>query len=246
MANISNALNQGLFRTIGIEFEYKIKFQEFLNEARTDSLVLSYTSGANTPAKRLELYESFVKAGPTMGFEAKKLAYNLLKYIVEALDANASVSSADKTALDALVLDVIHYVGMEGDGDFHFMVATFNLAEKISSIIGEVVPAPQAPVGSILTLFLVEEGSGYTTDGVTTSGSVSIKIESTETTNPAGYTFGVATATLDTGEVTTIGAIANGGAGFKVGQIVALNVNTTDSPGATQDTAALARVLTVA
>lgn len=242
---MANILNQGLYRTIGIQFEYKIRLQEFLNEARTDSLVSSYSSGANTAAKRLELYDSFVKAGPTMGFEAKKLAYNLLKYIVDALDANANVPAADKTALDALVLDVIHYVGMEGDEDFHFMVATFNLAERISSIIAEVVPAPQAPVGPLVTISLVEGGSGYTRDGTETSGSVSIKIESTETTNPAGYAFGVATATLTTGEVTAIGAITTAGAGFKVGQIVALNVNTAVSTGATQKTAALAQVVAV-
>lgn len=243
---MANILNEGLYRTLGIQFEYKIKLQEFLNEARTDSLVSSYTSGSNTAAARLALYNSFVKAGPTMGFEAKKAAYNLLNYIVAALNANADVPAADKTTLTDLLGDVTRYVGMEGEEDFHFMVATFNLAEVISGVIAEVVPAPQAPTGGLVTLTLEKQGSGYTTNGTATSGTVSIKIESTETTNPAGYAFGVATATLTSGKITAIGAITTAGGGFKVGQIVALNVNTAVSTGATQKTAALAKVTAVA
>lgn len=242
---MANILNQGLYRTLGIQFEYKIKFQEFLDEARTDSLISSYSSGTNTAANRLALYNSFVKAGPTMGFEAKKAAYGLLEYICEALTANADVPAADKTSINDLLVDVTRYVGLEGEEDFHFMVATFNLAEVISAIIAEVVPAPQAPVGGLVTLTLQKQGSGYTTNGTTTTGTVSIKIESTETTNPAGYAFGVATATLTAGKITAIGTITTAGDGFEVGQIVALNVNTAVSTGATQKTAALAKVTAV-
>jgi len=242
---MANILNQGLYRTLGIQFEYKIKLQEFLSEARTDSLVSSYSSGSNTAANRLALYNSFVKAGPTMGFEAKKAAYGLLEYICGALAASADVPAADKTAINNLLVNVTRYVGITGEEDFHFMVATFNLAEVISAVIGEVVPAPQAPTGGVATLSLEKQGSGYTTDGTATSGTVSIRIQSTETTNPAGYTFGVATATLTSGKITAIGAITTAGVGFKVGQIVTLDVNTAVSTGATQKTAALAKVLTV-
>lgn len=242
---MANVLNQGLYRTLGIQFEYKIKLQEFLNEARTDSLISSYSSGTNTAANRLALYNDFVKAGPTMGFEAKKAAYGLLEYVCEALNANADVPAADKTAINDLLVNVTRYVGLEGEEDFHFMVATFDLAEVISAIVAEVVPAPQAPVGSLVTLTLEKQGSGYTTNGTTTTGTVSIKIESTETTNPAGYAFGVATATLTAGKITAIGTITTTGDGFEVGQIVALNVNTAVSAGATQKTAALAKVTAV-
>lgn len=242
---MASILNEGLYRTLGIQFEYKIRLQEFLNEARTDSLVSSYSSGSNTAANRLALYDSFVKAGPTMGFEAKKSAYGLLEYICEALNANADVPAADKTAINSLLINVTKYVGIAGEEDFHFMVATFNLAEVISAIIAEVVPAPQAPTGGLVTLALEKQGSGYTTNGTVTSGTVSIKIESTETTNPAGYAFGVATATLTAGKITAIGAITTAGGGFNVGQVVALNVNTTVSTGATQKTAALAKVVAV-
>lgn len=242
---MASILNQGLHRTLGIQFEYKIKLQEFLFEAYTDSLVSSYSVSPNTSANRLALYNSFVKAGPTMGFEAKKAAYGLLEYICEALNANADVPAADKTLINNLLVNVTRYTGIAGEEDFHFMVATFNLAEVVSAIVAEVVPAPQAPTGGLVTLTLEKQGSGYTTDGTATSGTVSIKIESTETTNPAGYAFGVATATLTTGKITAIGAITVAGAGLKVGQIVALNVNTAVSTGATQKTAALAKVTTV-
>lgn len=242
---MADILNQGLYRTLGIQFEYKIKFKEFLNEAYTSPLVSSYTSGSNTAANRLALYNSFVKAGPSMGFTAKKAAYGLLEYICGALTASADVQASDKTAINGLLVNVTRYVGIAGEEDYHFMVATFKLAEVISSIIAEVVPAPQSPTGGLATLSLVGQGSGYTTNGTLTSGTVSIKIESTETTNPAGYAFGVATATLTSGKITAIGAITTAGAGFKVGQIVALNVNTAVSTGATQKTAALAKVLTV-
>lgn len=242
---MANILNQGLYRTLGIQFEYKIKLQEFLNEARTDALVSSYSSGSNTAANRLALYNSFVKAGPSMGFEAKKAAYGLLEYICEALNANADVPAADKTAINDLLVNVTRYVGLEGEEDFHFMVATFNLAEVISAIIAEVVPAPQAPVGGIVTLSLQKAGSGYTTDGTIASGTVSVLIESTETTNPAGYAAAEATVTIVSGKVTVIGAITDAGDGFEVGQIVAINVDTVNSAGATQKTAALAKVTAV-
>lgn len=241
---MATILNQGLYRTLGIQFEYKIKLQEFLSEAHTDALVSSYSSGSNTPANRTALYNSFVKAGPTMGFEAKKAAYGLLEYVCQALVANADVPAADKTVINDLLVNVTRYVGMEGEEDFHFMVATFDLAEVISGIVGEVVPAPQAPVGAIDTLTIADGGSGYTTDGVTDTGAVAILIESTETNNPAGYTAAEGTATLTGGEVTDI-SVSDGGVGFKVGQIVTITVDNVTSPGATQETEALAEITAV-
>jgi hypothetical protein len=242
---MATVLNTGLYRKIGMEFEYKISFQEFLTEAIASPLVSSYSSGSNTPTARTSAKDKFVACGPSMSFEAKKFAYATLEMVIGALADNADVPADDKTALNALLVNATKYVGLTGDGDFHFMVATFNIAEAISSVIAEVVPAPQAPTGGLVTLTLQKAGSGYTTDGTLTSGTVSIKIESTETTNPAGYAFGVATATLTAGKVTAIGAITTAGAGFKVGQIVALNVNTNVSTGATQKTAALAQVTAV-
>jgi len=239
---MATILNQGLYRTLGIQFEYKIKFQEFLNEAYTSPLVSSYSSAPNTAANRLALYNDFVKAGPTMGFETKKAAYGLLEYICEALNASADVPAADKTAINDLLVNVTRYTGLTGEEDFHFMVATFDLAEVISAIIGEVVPAPQAPVGIIATLELVDGGSGYTDtlDG-TGDGVIIVAFNSTESTSPAGYTAGAGTVSIAAGEVITIDSIDNGGAGFKVDQIVSITSAGVDNG----DTLALAIVTSV-
>lgn len=238
---MATIFNTGLYRTLGIQFEYKIKFQEFLNEAINDALIVTYDdAGNNTPASRTATVNSFVGCGPSMGFEAKKAAYNSLELICEALVNNADVPASDTTTINSQLLNVTRYVGMEGEEDFNFMVATFNLSETISRVIGEVVPAPQAPVGEIVTFTIVDGGSGYE-DGVGgTSSTTTVTVDSSETTNPAGYTAGAGTVTFVAGVVTDL-TLSDGGAGFAVGQIVQLNV----SAGA-QDTPALAIVVSVA
>jgi len=239
---MATVLNTGLHRKIGMEFEYKISFQEFLTEAIASPLVSSYSSGGNTSAARTAAKNKFVACGPSMGFEAKKFAYATLELVVGALVANANVPVADKTVLNDQLVNVTRYVGMEGDGDFHFMVATFNLAEAISAVIAEVVPAPQAPVGEIVTLTLLDGGSGYTDtlDG-TADGEITVAFNSTESTNPAGYTAGAGTVSIATGEVISIDAITDGGAGFKVGQIVTITSAGADNG----DTLAFAEVTAV-
>lgn len=240
---MATILNTGLHRKVGMEFEYKISFQEFLTEAIASPLVSSYNSGANTPAARTAAKNSFVKAGPSMGFEAKKFAYATLELVVGALVANANVPTADKTALNAQLVNVTRYVGLAGDGDFHFMVATFNLAEVISSVIAEVVAAPQAPVGGILTLELIDGGSGYFQDGISDdTGPINVTFNSTESINPAGYTAATGVAELLAEEVVSITSIATPGVGFKVGQIVAIRAI---APATDGDTLAMARVTSV-
>lgn len=243
---MANILNRGLHRVIGIQFEYKIKYQEFLTEAIGSSLVSAYNVSPNTPAARTAAVAGFVGCGPAMGFETKRAAYGALELIIEALNANANVSAADKTDLNELLVNVTRYVGIAGEEDFHFMVASFLLAEKISGIIGEVVPAPEAPVGTIVTLELIDGGSGYTVDGTDEDQEdFVVRIVSTESTNPAGYTVGAAEVTIIDGVVDEITLLTDGGDGFGVDQIVALNVNTVVNAGATQKTPALARVTSV-
>lgn len=239
---MATILNTGLHRKIGMEFEYKISFQEFLTEAIASPLVVSYNSGSNTPTARTAAKNKFVACGPSMGFEAKKFAYATLELVVGALAANANVPTADKTVLNDQLVNVTRYVGINGDGDFHFMVATFNLAEAISGVIAEVVPAPQAPVGAILTLELVDEGSGYT-DGTDGNGTINVTFRSTESTNPAGYTQATGTVSIATGEVVSIDTIATGGVGFKDGQIVSINPV---APATNGGTLGMAIVLSVA
>jgi len=239
---MATVLNTGLHRKIGMEFEYKISFQEFLTEAITSPLVSSYNSGSNTPTARNQFVDNFFTCGPSMGFEAKRAAYGALELVVGALVANANVPAADKTALNDQLVNITRYVGLTGDGDFHFMVATFNLAETISYITADVVPAPQAPTGTIVTLTLLDGGSGYTdtVDG-TADGEITVAFNSTESANPVGYTAGAGTVSIDAGEVISIDAITNGGAGFKVGQIVTITHAGADNG----DTPAFAEVTAV-
>ena len=238
---MATILNTGLHRKIGMEFEYKISFQEFLSEAIASPLVVSYSVGGNTAAARTAAKDKFIACGPTMGFETKKFAYAALELIVGALAANADVPAGDKTELNDHLVNVTRYTGITGDGDFHFMVATFNLAEVISRVVGEVVAAPQSPVGGIVTIELLSGGSGYT-DGNDDAGLINITFESTESTNPAGYTVGEGTAEILDGEVITIDSVDVAGDGFAVGQIVTVMAV---GPATDGDTAALARVLSV-
>lgn len=239
---MANVLNTGLYRKIGMEFEYKISFQEFLTEAIASPLVSSYNSGANTPTARTAAKTKFVQCGPTMGFEAKKFAYATLELVVGALNANVNVPAADKTALNDLLVNITRYVGMEGDGDFHFMVATFALAEVISGVIGEVTSAPVAPIGGIVIIELLDGGSGYTDtlDG-TSDGEITVTFNSTETTNPVGYTAATGIASITGGVIVSIDSIDTAGDGFGVGQIVSITSAGADNG----DTLALARVLSV-
>jgi hypothetical protein len=167
---MANILNEGLSRTLGIEFEFKLKLQTLLTEFKDDPLVQAQAGEAAAAATALT---KFIKCGPSMGFEAKRNAYAVLEQVVLALQASAAVPAADKTALTTELVNVTRFVGLEGEEDFHFMVATFNLCEVISGIVGEVeteVVEGTAAEGGILTITLIDGGSGYTNaaDGATT------------------------------------------------------------------------------
>ena len=167
---MANILNEGLSRTLGIEFEFKLKLQTLLTEFKDDPLVQAQAGEAAAAATALT---KFIKCGPSMGFEAKRNAYAVLEQVVLALQASTAVPAADKTALTTELVNVTRFVGLEGEEDFHFMVATFNLCEVISGIVGEVeteVVEGTAAEGGILTITLIDGGSGYTNaaDGATT------------------------------------------------------------------------------
>jgi len=244
---MANILNEGLSRTLGIEFEFKLKLQTLLAEFQSNAIV----AAANTEAAAaLVALNKFNKTGPSMGFEAKRDAYACLEQIVLALQANANVPAADKTALTSELVNVTRFVGLEGEEDFHFMVATFNLCEVISGIIGEVeteVVEDTAAEGGIVTITLLDGGSGYTNAG---AGATNFSLVSTEDSgggdgNAVASTGlsvvdGVVTATG--GDVITVTAA---GADYSVGDIVilALSNSGTLPAGATP---ALAEVTTLA
>lgn len=243
---MANILNEGLSRTLGIEFEFKLKLQTLLTEFKDNSLVQAQAGEAAAAAAALT---KFIQCGPSMGFEAKRNAYACLEQIVIALQASASVPAGDDTALTNELVNVTKFVGLEGEEDFHFMVAVFNLCEVISGIVGEVeteVVEGSAPEGGILTITLIDGGSGYTNaaDGATTFFLVS--------TEDSGG--GDGNANLDNGLSVVDGVVtASGdslgvpvpGADYSVGDIViiALDAAGTLPAGSTPALAEVTRLL---
>lgn len=222
---MANILNQGLSRTLGIEFEFKLVLQTILDEYVNSGLV-GGTAGASALA-------NFILCGPSMGFEAKRYAYKCFEDIVGALVGSGTVPAADKTALNAELVNVTRYVGLEGEEDFHFMVAAFNLCELISGIIGETETAvveDVAPEGGVVTVVLIDGGSGYTTDGtIDTAPSVIYKLEGTEDAdNGTGATADVE---ITGGVVTSITSVATPGSAYSVGDILVLGVTAPQTLG---------------
>ena len=233
---MANILNEGLSRTLGIEFEFKLKLQTLLAEFQSNAIV---AAAATEAAAALVALNRFNKTGPSMGFEAKRDAYACLEQIVLALQANTNVPTTDKTALTSELVNVTRFVGLEGEEDFHFMVATFNLCEVISGIVGEVeteVVEDSAPEGGVLGISLLDGGSGYTNaaDGGTTFFLVSTEDSGGGDGNASlsvglSVVGGVVTAATDPVGVTVPGAA------YSVGDIVvvALDAAGTIPAGAT-------------
>jgi hypothetical protein len=127
--------NLALSKKVGIEFEFKRTLIEYLQTVIANSLVVSYNVAGNTPALRTKAITNLGYLTAAMGFEYKSQAYRALKLIDDAILANGSVLTDDKNAITALVSLVSRYVGMEGDGDFHFDVAVYKLSEAISKAL---------------------------------------------------------------------------------------------------------------
>lgn len=239
-----NAIVARLRRLIGIQYEYKLEFQAFLEAALAAYVVADTDTAGNTPAIRQGFVNTFNGCGPSMIFEAKRAAYGALELIAEAIAADDDVSPADASALNALLINTTRYVGIaEGDGeDFHFMAATYELAKEISRILDVTVI-----YGGIATLTLTTSGAGFTTDGTEdTAEDVVFTVSSTESSDPANYTDAEITAEIIDGEIDSITLITNSGEGFFEGQVVELNISTTGTQsGATQTTSATATVTSI-
>lgn len=216
-----------LKRLVGIEFEFKRELQTFLADALANKLVLEYDTGTNTPASRTSLRNEFVLCGPSMGFEAKKFAYGTLELIVDALVNNPDVPSAYVTRLNDQLVNVTRYVGIAGEGDFHFMVAVYNLSVVLAEILDNVTP-----VGPILTLTLDDGGTGYTIDGADEDETGVVFLATLalgDQTDPDQYAAAVVEATIAGGVITELTAITDGGDGFAVGDVVSLEIDTSEA-----------------
>ena len=241
---MANILNEGLSRTLGIEFEFKLRLQTLLTEFKDDPLVQAQAGEAAAAATALT---KFIKCGPSMGFEAKRNAYAVLEQVVLALQASATVPAADKTALTSELVNVTRFVGLEGEEDFHFMVATFNLCEVISGIVGEVeteVVEDSAPEGGIVTVVLLDGGSGYTTNG-STDGADPYSVLLTGTEDADNGTGGKASVVLVDGVITAINSITAVGSAYSVGDILTLEVDTAVHGSGTLGTQALVEVTAI-
>lgn len=241
---MANILNEGLSRTLGIEFEFKLKLQTLLTEFKDDPLVQAQAGEAAAAATALT---KFIKCGPSMGFEAKRNAYAVIEQVVGALKASSKVPAADDTALTAELVNVTKFVGLEGEEDFHFMVATFNICELISGVVGEVeteVVEGSAPEGGIVTVVLLDGGSGYTTDG-TTAGADPYSVLLAGTEDADNGTGGKASVVLVGGVITAINSITAAGSAYSVGDILTLEVDTAVHASGDLDTQALVEVTAV-
>lgn len=216
-----------LKRLVGIEFEFKSELQTFLTNALANKLVLEYDTGTNTPASRTSIREDFVLCGPSMGFEAKKFAYGTLELIVDALVNNPDVPSSYVTRLNDQLVNITRYVGIAGEGDFHFMVAVYDLSVVLAEILDNVTP-----VGPILTPTLDDGGSGYTIDG-TDEDETDVVFLATlalgDQTDPDQYAAATVEATIVGGIITALTAIVDGGDGFAVGDVVSLEIDTSEA-----------------
>ena len=248
---MANILNEGLSRTLGIEFEFKLRLQTLLAEFKDDPLVryangVSGTETAQYAAAGTALTK-FIKCGPSMGFEAKRNAYAVLEQVVTALKNSGKVPAADDTALTSELVNVTRFVGLEGEEDFHFMVAVFNLCEKVSGVVGEVeteVNEGVASTGGITTIVLLDGGSGYTVDG-TDEDEASYKVLLSGTEDTGNGTGGKATVVLAAGVITGVTSVDTAGSGYSVGDILTLEVDTGVHASGTLDTQALVEVTAV-
>ena len=250
---MANILNEGLSRTLGIEFEFKLRLQTLLAEFKDDPLVryVNGASGTETAqyAAAGTALTKFIKCGPSMGFEAKRNAYAVLEQVVTALKNSGKVPAADDTALTSELVNVTRFVGLEGEEDFHFMVAVFNLCEKVSGVVGEVeteVNEGVAATGGITTIVLLDGGSGYTVDG-SDEDEAAYKVLLSGTEDTGNGTGGKATVVLEGGIITGVTSVDTAGSGYSVGDILTLEVDTGASGqgSGTLDTQALVEVTAV-
>jgi hypothetical protein len=216
-----------LKRLVGIEFEYKASLGDYFTTLLANKLVLEYSETGNTPAIRSGLLTKYETCGPSMGFSTKQFAYGILELAVDALVNNPDVPTDPYVNLlnDQLV-NVTRYVGIAGEGDYHFMVAVYNLSVTLSQILGNVTP-----VGPIVALGdITDGGENYTVDGLDGGDATGVVfrayLELADQTDPDQYAEASVEGTIVDGSVTAITDILEAGDGFAVGDVLLLEIDT--------------------
>ena len=127
------------------------------------------------------------------------------------------------------------------------MVAVFNLCEVISGIVGEVeteVVEGTAAEGGIVTVTLLDGGSGYTTDGADEDEDpYSVLLTGTEDADNG--TGGKASVVIVGGVITTINSVTAAGSAYSVGDVLTLEVDTAVHGSGTLGTQALVEVTAI-
>ena len=231
---MAKILNTKLYRTIGMPFSYKQFYQEYLTELLDNTIILDSLDPTEEENLQKAVFK-FIKCGPSMGFSAKQYAYEALDIAIRGLGANNAVPAEDVTKLNNSLLNVIRYVGLEGEGDFNFQKAVFDTSEIISKIIGETTAVLPSLLGAVLSIDLFDGGSGFTASQT----GLTLDFFSSESDDSTPGTVDV--DTNGSGEVISgTYSVATGGDGFAVGQIILL-----DDPGNPSATPALAQVISV-
>lgn len=149
-----------LKKLIGLEYNYKLELQSWFTTVLGDELISGWSSGSNTPAARTSLLNKFIACGPSMGFSAKQYAYGILELVISALVNNVDVPTDPYVnTLNSQLANVSRFVGLEGEGDFHFMVAVYNISVTLSSIFTNIAPINNAPVGTSKTISIAEDAT---------------------------------------------------------------------------------------
>jgi hypothetical protein len=147
-----------LRRLIGIEYNYKLELQSWFETVLGDELLENYSEGSNTPAARQALLDKFNRCGPSMGYSAKQYAYGMLELVIDALVSNVDVPTDPYVdSLNDQLVNVSRYVGIAGEGDYHFMVAVYNLSVTLLSIFDNVAPVNNPPTGTSKTISIDED-----------------------------------------------------------------------------------------
>lgn len=151
-----------LKRLIGIEYSYKLELQSWFATVLADPLLAGYSLGENTPGARAELLTKFNLCGPSMGFSAKQFAYGILELAINGLVSNVDVPTDPyQNQLNDQLVNVSRYVGIAGEGDYHFMVAVYNLSVTLSDLFTNIDPVNNPPSGADKTI-TIDENETYT------------------------------------------------------------------------------------
>lgn len=145
-----------LEKTLGVEYEFKLATIEFFKQLFADGFLVVCASSClilvedeypllfKIEADPDYLYDLLLTA-PSMGFSAKEDAYELVReltdFFLEAIDSGTAFTAGPELDLleDTLVEDFLVgdsiYVGLEGEGDYHFMDYFYRWSEVVLDLL---------------------------------------------------------------------------------------------------------------